>query len=104
MSRPPCPMSSVCAVEDQDEWTGTEIRFEITALQDGGAELTFQHVGLVPEFECYEVCHKSWRFYVGHSLRRLIAEGAGQPNEIADTAEALGPRIDSALSDTEGSA
>ncbi len=83
--------------KDQEEWINTEIRFEITPRAGGATELNFEHAGLVPEFECYDICYKSWRFYVGHSLLNLVADGAGQPNDIADTAEDLGPRIDTAL-------
>lgn len=84
-------------VEDQAEWTNTEIRFEISSREDGRTELRFTHVGLVPELECYEVCHKSWGFYVGHSLRKLITTGTGQPNQVTDDVEVLSARIDAAV-------
>ncbi|WP_049572540.1 SRPBCC family protein [Nonomuraea sp. SBT364] len=84
-------------VEDQEEWTGTEVRFEISGRADGRTELRFTHVGLVPEFECYDVCHKSWGFYVGHSLRELIATGTGRPNEVTDDVGVIGARIDAAV-------
>jgi quinol monooxygenase YgiN len=67
-------------VEDSTEWTGTDIVFEI-APKDGGTELRFTHVGLVPAEECYEVCQDSWGFYLRGSLRSLIATGTGQPNK-----------------------
>lgn len=89
--------NSFSFVQDQQEWIGTQIRFEITRRDDDTTELMFTHVGLVPEFECYDVCHKSWRFYVGHSLRNLITTGIGQPNEAADDVEAVGRRMDVAL-------
>lgn len=81
-------------VQDQSEWDGTEVRFEIDERPDGKTELRFTHVGLVPEFECYEICHKSWDFYVGHSLRKLVTTGTGIPNEIADDVDAIGARMD----------
>jgi uncharacterized protein YndB with AHSA1/START domain len=84
-------------VEDQEEWTDTEVHFEIATRSDGKTELRFTHVGLVPEFECYEICHKSWDFYVGHSLRKLITTGTGQPNEVADDVEVIGARMDAAV-------
>ena len=80
-------------VEDQAEWDGTEVRFEISTDGDS-TELRFTHVGLVPEFECYEVCHKSWGFYVGHSLHQLIKSGVGLPNEISDDVGVIGARMD----------
>ncbi|MFC0626317.1 SRPBCC family protein [Kribbella deserti] len=80
----------------QDEWAGTEVRFEISTTTSGGrTELRFTHVGLLPEFECYDICHKSWTFYVGHSLRKLITTGTGLPNEIADDVEVIGARMES---------
>ncbi|MFC7550280.1 SRPBCC domain-containing protein [Plantactinospora sp. GCM10030261] len=66
--------------EDTAEWTGTTIDFEILEREDGGTELRFTHHGLVPEYECFEVCVQGWSFYVGKSLRSLIATGVGQPN------------------------
>jgi hypothetical protein len=41
--------------EDPTEWTGTDITFEITSKQDG-TEVRFSHLGLVPEFECFDAC------------------------------------------------
>src|SRR5690242_6210269 len=42
-------------VNDKDEWTGTDIIFEI-AEKDGKTEVHFLHEGLVPAFECYNDC------------------------------------------------
>jgi hypothetical protein len=62
--------------EDPNEWTGTEITFEI-AENDGATEIRFSHLGLVPGFECFETCSSAWGFYVNGSLKRLIATGEG---------------------------
>jgi uncharacterized protein YndB with AHSA1/START domain len=67
-------------VKDSTEWTGTTIVFEIAEIA-GGTELRFTHIGLSPAEECYDVCHDSWRFYVGASLRTLITSGKGEPNK-----------------------
>ncbi|WP_394360921.1 SRPBCC domain-containing protein [Amycolatopsis sp. SB7-3] len=64
---------------DETERVGTTITFEI-AEKDGKTEARFTHHGLVPEYECFDVCHKAWTFYVGTSLRDLITTGEGQPN------------------------
>ena len=84
-------------VQDQTEWDGTEVQFLITAREDGKTELRFEHIGLLPSFECFDICHKSWDFYVLHSLRQLITTGTGQPNEVSDDVEAIGARMDAAL-------
>jgi hypothetical protein len=44
----------------------------------------FTQVGLVPSYECYEVCSNAWGSYVTGSLRKLITTGEGQPNPIED--------------------
>ncbi len=65
--------------KDKTEWTGTDIVFEIS--QHGGeTEIRFTHLGLVPEYECYDVCSDGWGTYINLSLRNLIATGKGQPN------------------------
>jgi hypothetical protein len=66
-------------LKDRTEWTGTHVVWEITVVGD---ETTVQmtHEGLVPQVECYENCEKGWNFYVGESLRKLLAEGAGMPD------------------------
>lgn len=65
--------------EDKTEWTGTDIVFDITRT-DAGTEVRFTHVGLVPQFECFDNCSNAWGFYINGSLRRLITTGTGEPN------------------------
>ena len=72
--------SSLNFVEDPHEWKGSDICFDITR-HAGATEIRFTHVGLVPERECYEACSNAWRYYVGDSLRNLIATGQGEPDE-----------------------
>ena len=67
-------------VEDQSEWVGTEIRFELVE-QDGGTRIDFTHDGLLPEFECYEVCDPAWTFYLRTSLPQLLTTGTGLPEQ-----------------------
>jgi uncharacterized protein YndB with AHSA1/START domain len=61
---------------DPSEWTGTDITFDIIALERG-TEVRFSHVGLVPAFECFESCSGGWDFFIHRSLRHLIATGEG---------------------------
>lgn len=63
---------------DKSEWIGTKIIFEIGEKADQ-TEMRFTHRGLVPEYECYTVCHDAWSYYVKGSLRNLIATGKGGP-------------------------
>jgi len=64
---------------DKTEWTGTTVEFEISE-KDGKTQLSFIHRGLVPEYECYEICLKGWTQYIDGSLHSLITTGKGQPN------------------------
>jgi hypothetical protein len=62
------------------EWKGTDITFDISKKGDK-TEVRFTHVGLVPEYECYDPCSNAWGSYTKGSLRSLITTGKGQqPN------------------------
>ena len=37
-------------------------------------------VGLVPEYECFDICKGAWTTYIHNSLRSLITTGKGMPN------------------------
>src|SRR4030095_7922097 len=65
--------------KDKSEWTGTKIIFEISQ-KDNKTQVVFTHQGLVPEYECFEICQDAWTTYIQHSLRSLIETGKGQPN------------------------
>lgn len=65
--------------KDKTEWIGTKVIFEISQ-KDGKTELRMTHQGLVPEYECFEICHDAWTNYIQNSLRNLIVSGKGQPN------------------------
>lgn len=67
-------------VEDPREWIGSELRFEIEPV-DGATRLRFTHIGLVPEFECYESCSGAWGLYINKSLKDLITHGRVAPND-----------------------
>jgi hypothetical protein len=66
-------------IDDQSEWKDTEIRFDLFE-KDGTTEVRFTHAGLVPAYECFEICSNAWGFYIGGSLRSLITTGEGKPS------------------------
>jgi hypothetical protein len=66
-------------IKDQSEWKDTKIIFEISK-KGKQTQIHFTHLGLVPEYECYTICHDAWSGYIKNSLRRLIESGKGQPN------------------------
>ena len=65
--------------KDKNEWKDTTITFEIAKRGDK-TEVRFTHRGLVPEYECFDICSNAWGSYINGSLRNLIATGEGKPN------------------------
>ena len=65
--------------EDKSEWINTKLIFKISS-EGGKTKLLFTHEGLVPEYECYEICIDSWGNYIKKSLFDLITIGKGHPN------------------------
>ncbi|MES2277168.1 MAG: SRPBCC domain-containing protein [Bacteroidota bacterium] len=65
---------------DKTEWIGTSISFELSE-KDGKTQLCFTHHGLVPAYECYDICYGAWTSYIQNSLRSLITTGEGLPNK-----------------------
>jgi hypothetical protein len=68
-------------IKDQNEWKGTKIIFEISK-KDNQTQMHFTHEGLVPGYECYEICFDAWTNYIQNSLRNLITTGKGNPNPV----------------------
>jgi hypothetical protein len=65
--------------KDKSEWMGTKIVFDVSR-KDNVTEIRFTHEGLVPEYECFNICSKAWGSYINGSLRNLTMTGRGQPN------------------------
>jgi hypothetical protein len=70
--------SKLTFINDESEWTGTQIVFDITKKEEQ-TEVRFTHVGLVPEGECYKDCSNAWTGYINNSLKSLITAGKGNP-------------------------
>lgn len=66
-------------IKDQSEWKGTDVVFTITPKGDK-TEVRFTHAGLVPTYECYEICSNAWGEYISISLYDLITTGKGHPS------------------------
>lgn len=67
--------------KDESEWTGTKISWEI-AEKDKKTQIRFTHQGLVPAYECFDICSNAWNQYIRQSLLGLITTGKGQPNRF----------------------
>jgi hypothetical protein len=66
-------------VKDKNEWINTKLIFDISD-ENGRTKVQFTHEGLVPEYECYNVCNDAWTGYIQGSLQSLITTGKGKPN------------------------
>jgi hypothetical protein len=71
--------------KEETEWKGTKVIFKISKQGDK-TEVRFTHQGLVPEYECFDVCSDAWGSYLKGSLRNLIVKGKGQPNPLEKVA------------------
>lgn len=65
--------------KDKTEWINTKLIFDILP-ENGKTKLVFTHDGLVPTYECYNVCEDAWTSYIQGSLYSLITTGKGKPN------------------------
>lgn len=71
-------------LQDKEEWKGTEMIFNISE-ELTGTRITFTHIGLAPQSECFAQCEKGWGYFIGTSLRDLLTEGAGKPDTTERT-------------------
>jgi hypothetical protein len=67
-------------MKNKKEWKGTKMSFEIAAI-DGGTQIIFTHIGLVPEIECFTDCSAGWTHYITQSLFKLLTEHKGIPDD-----------------------
>jgi len=66
---------------DKSEWINTKLIFKVSREGDK-TMIHFTHKGLVPDYECYNVCFDAWTTYIKKSLYNLITTGKGQPNPL----------------------
>ena len=59
--------------KDKTEWVGTKLIFELMPGAKN-TKIIFTHEGLVPAYECYNVCHDAWTGYIQGSLKSLITD------------------------------
>jgi len=64
--------------DNHTEWVGTKIVWEVFH-QNNGTEVKLTHIGLVPEFECFEKCSMGWDYLMENSLQKLLKDNQGMP-------------------------
>jgi len=65
--------------KDKTEWVNTRLVFDLTT-EGHKTIVVFTHEGLVPEYECYNICRDAWTSYIQGSLKNFIETGKGKPN------------------------
>ena len=66
--------------KDKSEWINTKLIFDIS--KEGNMnKVQFTHEGLVPAYECYDICCNAWGNYIHNSLYDSITKGNGHPNQ-----------------------
>lgn len=66
-------------IKDKTEWINTKLIFDVST-EGNKTKIVFTHEGLVPEYECYNVCNDAWTSYIQGSLKNYIETGTGKPN------------------------
>lgn len=64
--------ANLAFVDNTKEWVGTRLCFDISTEGDK-TKIVFTHIGLVPEFECYNSCAPAWMQYVQEKRLNLNA-------------------------------
>ncbi|MEP6677332.1 MAG: hypothetical protein ABJA78_19380 [Ferruginibacter sp.] len=70
--------SLVPLFKNEKQWNDTKMLWEITP-ENNAVRISFTHIGLTPETECYTDCVMGWSFFVKESLFKLLTEGKGLP-------------------------
>jgi hypothetical protein len=66
-------------LKNTKEWNDTKMSWEISE-KNKKTEIRFNHLGLVPEIECFDACSNAWSEYIQGSLFKLLTEGKGKPS------------------------
>lgn len=53
------------------EWVGTTLKFSIVACGEA-TRVRFEHDGLVPDLQCFEICSRGWDHFFGGQLRKRL--------------------------------
>ncbi len=65
----------------KEEWLGTKLYWNIIEEDAKTTKIDFVHEGLVPAFNCYDVCAKAWDYFITDSLKSYIENGIGKPEK-----------------------
>ncbi|MBT8195170.1 MAG: SRPBCC domain-containing protein [Bacteroidia bacterium] len=66
-------------VKFNKEWIGTTLYWTIEEEGDK-TKVKLLHDGLVPQFECYDICSTTWDMFITESLKNYLETGKGNPH------------------------
>lgn len=66
----------------KSEWLGTSVEWTLEELDTEQTIVHFQHNGLTPDLNCYEICTPAWELFVTKSLKSFVETGKGMPSLI----------------------
>ena len=64
---------------NNDEWVGTKIHWKLSGAERG-SDISLYHEGLIPSFDCYDICKDGWDYFLG-SLKAFLDTGTGSPHK-----------------------
>jgi uncharacterized protein YndB with AHSA1/START domain len=62
-----------------DEWAGTSLIFRLIPESASSTLLKFEHLGLTPQLECYDICNRGWNHFLATNLKSYAETGKGTP-------------------------
>ncbi len=62
--------SNLSFLDNRKEWEHTKLAFHLVE-KEGKTDVTFTHIGLAPQIECYNECSTAWTHYL-HSLETKL--------------------------------
>ena len=62
----------------ETEWLGSRLVFNIES-RDEQTLVHFDHEGLTPKLDCFEVCEAGWNQFFASSLKSYLDTGVGKP-------------------------
>ncbi len=66
----------------KEEWLHSEILWSFKEVTTDVVEVSFEHKGLTPNLNCYEICSLGWTHFIGNSLKQYLETGIGLPNIV----------------------
>jgi uncharacterized protein YndB with AHSA1/START domain len=61
-----------------DSWVGTTLASRLSPADSGGTRLAFEHLGLTPEIDCWDLCRAGWDQFLA-SLQAQVERRQGTP-------------------------